>query len=153
MRVDSALEPFTVLLRCYGPGTDKLIDRKQELVTMVSLHQLNYTPPLYARFDNGYCYGFVRGKVMDVQALRIKENAMMVARSLARWHRQEIPCDPPNIWQLIERWISLGISFTRSLMVSSARILTHQIIATPTLREKSFPSAFLHPRVPHRFLS
>ena len=46
----------TVLIRVYGIGTEKIIDRKVEVENMVMYHKLGPGSKLYVTFNNGICY-------------------------------------------------------------------------------------------------
>mgnify|MGYP003334854025 CR=1 FL=1 len=45
----------TVLVRVYGLGTEKIIDRNMEMVNMMAYQRLGGSK-LYATFNNGICY-------------------------------------------------------------------------------------------------
>lgn len=53
------------LVRLYGNKTELFIDRQMELKTFKFLHSRGYGAPVFATFDNGLCYGFIEGDVLD----------------------------------------------------------------------------------------
>ena len=44
-----------VLLRMNGTGSEKIIDRSDELYSMQLLHKAGLGPPIYAELSNGLC--------------------------------------------------------------------------------------------------
>jgi ethanolamine kinase len=59
-----------VLIRVYGMKGDLIVDREAELKTMVLLHAVGCSEPLYATFQNGLSYGFVQGECLDEKTVR-----------------------------------------------------------------------------------
>jgi len=45
------------------------------------------SPPLYARFNNGFIYGFLHGQVLNHQDLRNKKISQLIAKKLSEWHK------------------------------------------------------------------
>lgn len=84
-----------VLLRAYGQGTDRLIDRERETQNHELLMQYNLAPELLARFHNGMLYRFIRGAVTSPADLRRQDIWRAVARRLAEWHAV-VPCLPSS---------------------------------------------------------
>jgi ethanolamine kinase len=84
-----------VLLRAYGQGTDRIIDRERETQNHELLMQHNLAPTLLARFHNGMLYRFIRGAVTSPADLRRQEIWRAVARRLAEWHAI-VPCLPSS---------------------------------------------------------
>jgi ethanolamine kinase len=97
----------TILIRCYGNGTSAFIDRESELISFVSLHLQGNAPPLYARFRNGICYGFLEGKVLTFKDLPLFSN--LIAKRLAQWHKIHIPneCNYESnlLWKTLDKWM------------------------------------------------
>ena len=61
----------TVLLRINGEGTEKIIDRRNEIVVMISLHRAGLIPPVYLQLANGLCYGYVPGRPFTVDDMQV----------------------------------------------------------------------------------
>jgi len=59
-----------LLFRIYGHGTEKFIDRRQELETLACLSQIGLAAPVYARFRNGLVCGFLEGRCMNAEEVR-----------------------------------------------------------------------------------
>lgn len=59
---ESPQPPITsVLVRIYGEHSELFIDRAKELINAVSLNEFGLAPPVYARFNNGFVYGYSHG--------------------------------------------------------------------------------------------
>lgn len=81
-----------ILLRVNGEGTSKIINRTDEIVTMLSLNQVGLCPPLYAQLANGLCYGYFPGRRLKVYETSENEVIMMmVAEAMAKLHAMEMP--------------------------------------------------------------
>eukprot|EP01135_Chromosphaera_perkinsii_P009912 Nk52_evm5s1967 gene=Nk52_evmTU5s1967 len=97
-----------VLIRVYGKNTDKLIDREQEVVNMVSLSSKGLAPYLYGRFDNGCAYGFFPGTPLDMDGMSDPHIAPLTAKRLGEWHGTHIPGDMrPLLFDTLARWRGL----------------------------------------------
>eukprot|EP00128_Syssomonas_multiformis_P018404 Colp12_sorted_trinity150504_noHs@6209 len=107
-RLDGGTKDDRALVRVYGKKTEYLIDRDQELVNMVALHNVGLSPELFGRFGNGYCYGFIDGEPLEVEDMSDAHISRLVARKLAGWHRTHIPGDnTPMLFITLDRWLSL----------------------------------------------
>ncbi|CAO3622672.1 unnamed protein product [Mucor hiemalis] len=117
VRVTYEPTDFSVLVRAYGKGSEKIIDRKQEVVNIITLSAQNMCPPLYARFKNGLVYGFIKGKVSTVEELGQERTAEWIAKKLAKWHQVTLPQDTNNqhsikpvlkeqrLWKTMFKWL------------------------------------------------
>lgn len=67
-------------------------------------------PPLYARFKNGLIYGFIEGRVSDVDDLGKLDMAKRIATRLAQWHKVEIPTNQRDqkLWKTMRDWLKQG---------------------------------------------
>ena len=63
---DGPVKQKTALVRIYGKKTEILIDRERETRNLVCLARAGLVPPLYGRFNNGICYGYVEGVPFSV---------------------------------------------------------------------------------------
>ena len=75
-----------VLVRIYGRNTDKIISRDSEVHNLVKLNKYLGTPPVYARFDNGLCYGFAKGRPVELFEMSDLSMAHRIAKEMARMH-------------------------------------------------------------------
>ena len=60
-----------VLVRIYGHGTDKIIDRQAEIDNMKLFQEKGCGPGLLATFKNGLAYPFLPGKTIKLEALSL----------------------------------------------------------------------------------
>ncbi|KAG2180176.1 hypothetical protein INT43_003965 [Umbelopsis isabellina] len=103
---------MSVLVRAYGKGSELIIDRKQELINIITLSSQNLCPPLYARFVNGLVYGFIDGTVSTVEDMFDSRKANLIATRLARWHKvKPLGDSDPNshentkLWSTMRKWL------------------------------------------------
>ncbi|KAI8072682.1 kinase-like domain-containing protein, partial [Gongronella butleri] len=110
--VTEATTNLSVLVRAYGRGSERIIDRRQEIINLITLSQKGLAPPLYARFRNGLVYGFIEGRVSHVDDLGNPKMAQWIAHRLAQWHKVELPSssDQPTsrdqkLWKTMRAWL------------------------------------------------
>ena len=60
-----------VLVRVNGEGTDAFLDRRGEIVVMLSLHEAGLIPPVYLEVSNGLCYGYIPGRPFSVEDMQV----------------------------------------------------------------------------------
>ena len=72
-----------VLLRVNGTGSEKLVDRVDEIHFMLALHDVGLGPPVYAQLQNGLCYGFSPGRQVGVVEVRKEEVWKKIAEVMA----------------------------------------------------------------------
>ncbi|XP_060869930.1 ethanolamine kinase isoform X2 [Metopolophium dirhodum] len=84
---DSRPEDDGVLVRIYGKNTEQIIDRKAEFENFKFLYRAGVAPDLYATFDNGMVYKYIRGKTLTTTTVRDPIIYRLVARTMARFHR------------------------------------------------------------------
>ena len=78
-----------VLLRMNGTGSEKIIDRSDELNSMQLLHKAGLGPPIHAQLSNGLCYGFLPGRQMDLEEVRSEgeyENKFLYSGNVQALH-------------------------------------------------------------------
>lgn len=71
----------TALVRIYGKKTEILIDRERETRNLVCLARAGLVPPLYGRFKNGICYGYVEGIPFSVPGNTSHFNSALIINS------------------------------------------------------------------------
>jgi ethanolamine kinase len=79
---------FTCLVRIYGEGTEQFLDRKNELLYLQKL----YSEPMYFHFDNGMCYGYIEGQVMNPESLKLHWPEFITA--LVQFHSVQVDSNP-----------------------------------------------------------
>jgi ethanolamine kinase len=75
-----------VLIRVYGEKTELFIDRKLEVRNMRTMYKSGLSPPVYCTFENGICYGFSPGFVLDEKMVRDSVISRLISEMLARMH-------------------------------------------------------------------
>jgi len=86
-------EEDVLLVRVYGRNTERFINRESEIKNLVFLNKHIGTPPVYAHFDNGLCYGYAKGRQLDLFELHDKAMGRRVARQMARMHTVPLPVE------------------------------------------------------------
>ncbi|KAK0103009.1 hypothetical protein ONS95_000807 [Cadophora gregata] len=97
-----------LLIRLYGGSSGTLVDREWELDCHTILFEHGLAPRIICRFNNGYAYGFVPGKVCSPSDLALEPVWRGVARRMAEWHAT-LPLDYPprqNMWVVLSKWLS-----------------------------------------------
>ncbi|KAH7698999.1 Protein CKC-1 a, partial [Aphelenchoides avenae] len=61
-----------LVFRVFGKGTEKIIDREQELKNIKLLSDWQLAAPLFARFRNGIVHGFLEGSSLSAEQVREK---------------------------------------------------------------------------------
>ena len=69
-------EEDMVLLRMNGLGTDAFLNRRTEIVVMLSLHEAGLVPPLYLELANGLCYGYIPGHALSVDDMQVPSSLL-----------------------------------------------------------------------------
>lgn len=65
----SLQEPGCVLVRIYGRRTELYVNRVREVEMFQVFHSHGCGPEIYCTFQNGICYEFVGGAVLDDELL------------------------------------------------------------------------------------
>lgn len=85
--VGSLQEPGCVLVRLYGRMTELYVNRDQEVEMFQVFHAHGCAPEIYCSFQNGICYEFVRGAVLDDELLRQPSIYRSLPRELSKLSR------------------------------------------------------------------
>ncbi len=101
----------TVLLRVNGTGTENLISRKDEILSLLTLHNNDLSPPLYAQLINGMCYGFMVGNPLSADNFTDPVMVKRIVKALVKIHSLEIPVSfqdrEPHVWYKSSQWLKL----------------------------------------------
>ena len=89
-------EEDMLLVRVYGRNTEKFINRESEIKNLVYLNKHIGTPPVYAHFDNGLCYGYAEGRHLALDELYDKTMGRRIAKELAKMHAIPLPAEDTN---------------------------------------------------------
>ncbi|KAI9261681.1 kinase-like domain-containing protein [Phascolomyces articulosus] len=113
VRVTHRPSDFSVLIRAFGRKSEILIDRRQEIINLVTLSAQGLCPPLYARFRNGLMYGFINGRVSTVEEMAHPRTASWIAKKVGKWHKVLLPQDQTGtpapkqtLWNTMRRWLA-----------------------------------------------
>lgn len=113
-------KPKSVLIRISGANTEAIIDRDQEILTLVCLGQVGIAPKLYGRFSGGIVYGFVQGSTFTVEDMKDDQKSILVAKYLAYYHAKAdvvgIPRQP-ILFQTLKNWLAEASSGTIQFLV------------------------------------
>lgn len=105
-----------VLVRIYGPGTDRMIDRDQERLSMAVFHRMGFAAPLYGRFRNGIVYGYSPGVVVTLKLVHQPHVRSLIARMMAQMHMVNPDgvedngtkfSKEPSIFRVLKKWCDL----------------------------------------------
>lgn len=106
--------PPTLLLRIYGPSSDALISRTEELrILHVLSTQYGLGPKVFGTFANGRVEQFFPSRALTSQELRDKAVSRGIARRMRELHSvdmmalgyQEEDLEVPTVWKSINEWI------------------------------------------------
>ena len=108
---EKGMDADTVLIRIDGNGTENLICRKDEIVSLLCLHHHHLSPPLYAQLSNGMCYGFMTGGSIAAEDLTNPLMMKRIVRALVKMHSLEMPTSfrgrEPHVWYKSAQWLKL----------------------------------------------
>jgi ethanolamine kinase len=82
----AAALPPPVLVRLYGNGTDKFVDRARELALMAALHARGLGPALLGAFPGGRIEAFLPGRCLEPAEAAAPPVAAAIGAALARFH-------------------------------------------------------------------
>nr|XP_020449059.1 ethanolamine kinase 1-like isoform X4 [Monopterus albus] len=93
--VGSVQEPGCVLVRLYGRMTELYVNRDREMEMFQVFHAHGCGPQIFCSFQNGICYEFVRGTVLDDKLLQQPSIYRLIAAEMGRIHSIQPKCGPP----------------------------------------------------------
>uniref|UniRef100_A0AAQ4S885 ethanolamine kinase n=1 Tax=Gasterosteus aculeatus aculeatus TaxID=481459 RepID=A0AAQ4S885_GASAC len=108
--VASLQEPGCVLVRLYGKMTELYVNRDREVEMFQVFHAHGCGPQIYCSFQNGVCYEFVRGTVLDDELLRQPSIYRLIAAEMGRIHSIQPKCGPPaepHLWTKMSHFLTL----------------------------------------------
>ncbi|XP_017292305.1 ethanolamine kinase 1-like [Kryptolebias marmoratus] len=108
--VGSLQEPGCVLVRLYGRMTELYVNRDQEVEMFQVFHAHGCGPEIYCSFQNGICYEFVRGAVLDDELLRQPSIYRLIAAEMGKIHsiqpKRGLPAEP-LLWTKMSHFLKL----------------------------------------------
>ncbi|KAM3869900.1 ethanolamine kinase 2 [Diretmus argenteus] len=108
--VGSLQEPGCVLVRVYGRMTELYVNRDREVEMFQVFHAHGCGPQIYCSFQNGICYEFVRGSVLDDELLRQPSIYRLIAAEMGRIHSIQPKCRrpaEPSLWTKMSQFLTL----------------------------------------------
>ena len=106
-RVDAeGLDP--VLVRFFGPETERVIDRASEDELFQRLAALDLAPPYLGRFEGGRIEGFLEG-FRPLEPHEMGPLRALIAPELRRMH--EVPAaGPSRLWRTLGSWMDQAVA-------------------------------------------
>ncbi|RVE71289.1 hypothetical protein OJAV_G00050420 [Oryzias javanicus] len=108
--VGSLQEPGCVLVRINGRMTELYISRDREVKMFQVFHAHGCGPEIYCSFQNGICYEFIRGSVLEDHLLQQPSIYRLIAAEMGRIHsiqpKQNLPAEP-LIWTKMTHFLTL----------------------------------------------
>ncbi|XP_028306084.1 ethanolamine kinase 2 [Gouania willdenowi] len=108
--VGSHLESECILVRLYGKMTELYVNRDQEVEMFQILYAHGCGPQIYCSFQNGICYEFVKGTVLDDQLLRQPSIYRLIAAEMGKIHSIQPKCGQPVepvLWTRMSHFLTL----------------------------------------------
>ncbi|XP_028286383.1 ethanolamine kinase 1 [Parambassis ranga] len=108
--VGSLQEPGCVLVRLYGRMTELYVNRDREVEMFHVFHAHGCGPEIYCSFQNGICYEFVKGSVLDDQLLRQPSIYRLIAAEMGKIHSIQPECGlpvEPILWTKMSHFLKL----------------------------------------------
>ncbi|XP_067902401.1 ethanolamine kinase 2-like isoform X2 [Heterodontus francisci] len=107
--VDQTMENV-VLVRIYGNMTELFVDRNNEVKNFQVLRAHHCAPELYCTFQNGICYEYIKGTVLNMWLLREPSIFRLVAKEMAQFHSIQndngYPSEPV-LWKTLSVYLTL----------------------------------------------
>uniref|UniRef100_A0A3P9JK55 ethanolamine kinase n=1 Tax=Oryzias latipes TaxID=8090 RepID=A0A3P9JK55_ORYLA len=115
--VGSLQEPGCVLVRINGRMTDLYVSRDREVKMLQVFHAHGCGPEIYCTFQNGICYKFIPGSVLEDHLLQQPSIYRLIAAEMGRIHsiqpKHNLPVEP-LIWTKMSHFLTLMQSSTKS---------------------------------------
>ena len=100
-----------LLFRVYGSGSEKLIDRSQELETMKLLEKYGLCASVLAQFENGIVCHYINGTSISKSTILTQKMTHLVATKLAKIHQIPIENKQDILWSTLWNFIGLVPEF------------------------------------------
>uniref|UniRef100_A0A3B5KRP5 ethanolamine kinase n=1 Tax=Xiphophorus couchianus TaxID=32473 RepID=A0A3B5KRP5_9TELE len=123
--VGSLQEPGCVLVRLYGRMTELYVNRDREVEMFQVFNAHGCGPEIYCSFQNGICYEFVRGNVLEDELLRQPSIYRLIAAEMGKIHSiqpKRGQTTEPQLWAKMSHFLTLvksSITRNPSLILSN----------------------------------
>ena len=107
------------LMRVNGHYTELYLDREYEVAVIHALGKAGIGPALHCQFDNGLCYGFIPGRMLELEELCDPVMSYKIAARLAYFHSTSPPpicgkvTGQARIFQTLTDWMAWIESTTK----------------------------------------
>ena len=125
-----------LVLRINGNGTEKFIDRENEIESWVALEKVKAAPKLHCLFENGLCMDFVKGKTLTVETIQSEKISTKIAGLMANCHSlksDEVPegNDQAGCWRFVDQFLmnakTFPENFSKHFLTSFAQQFKHDV--------------------------
>ncbi|KAK6318535.1 hypothetical protein J4Q44_G00118260 [Coregonus suidteri] len=136
--VGSLQELGAVLVRVYGRMTELYVDREREVEMFKILHSHNCGPQIYCSFQNGICYEFVRGTVLDNTLLTQPDIYRLIATEMGKIHSIKLESDPVEniLWKKMAQFLKLVHNAQSNTPAPHSSKLLQEIPSIETLSDE-----------------
>ncbi|KAM3608992.1 uncharacterized protein V6R79_008092 [Siganus canaliculatus] len=134
--VGSIQESGCVLVRLYGRMTELFVNRGREVEMFQVFHSHGCGPQIYCSFQNGICYEFVQGTVLEDELLRQPSIYRLIAAEMGRMHSIQLNCGTPAeplLWTKMSQFLSLLQSSANSSPAEQRRTQSLELPSVETL--------------------
>ena len=109
--------PPTLLFRVYGPSSDALISRNEELrILHILSTQYGLGPRIYGTFENGRVEQFFPSRALKAEELRDPDVSRAIGRRMRELHSvdlialgyEEGKAAEPVVWRCLREWVALA---------------------------------------------
>ncbi|XP_026220551.1 ETNK_euk domain-containing protein [Anabas testudineus] len=145
--VGSVQEPCCVLVRLYGKMTELYVNRDKEVEMFQLFHAHGCGPEIYCSFQNGICYEFIRGKVLDDELLRQPSIYRLIAAEMGRIHSIRPKCGlpvEPLLWKKMSHFLTLVQSSVKSPVPSFETLSAEMELLKRHLSQIDSPTVLCH---------
>lgn len=156
-KLENADDASMILIRVHGEKSHIFTNHEEELRVLYRLWKAQGVGEVYARFNNGICYGFVPGKPLKTEHICSPPFWKLISRNMAELHKLNI-CDVgesknARIWSLLHKCIdNMPERFQNSdwnikyheIFSSKQEFLSEILWLESKLRSTASPIVFCH---------
>lgn len=122
--------PPTLLFRVYGPSSDALISRTEELrILHILSTQYGLGPRIYGTFENGRVEQFFPSRALKAEELRDPDVSRAIGRRMRELHSVDLKAlgyedgkaAEPVVWRCLREWVLLAEAVLAPLRENGGR--------------------------------